>query len=143
MYGALDISVGGLIAQRVRLDVASANTANADATRDANGNLAPFRRRVAFLAQGDPAARTAEGRASGVHVESIGLDPAPFKQRWDPDHPDAQPKGTALAGYVLSPNVDPTIEYLNAMEASRAYEANLAAAEATKTMIAQSLRLIA
>lgn len=143
MYGALDISVSGLIAQRTRLDVASANTANADATRDSAGNLSPFRRRVAFLAPGDPTARGEEGRALGVHVQSIGLDQSPFRKRWDPGHPDAQPAGSTDAGFVLSPNVDPTIEYLNAMEASRAYEANLAAAEATKTMIAQSLRLIA
>lgn len=143
MYGTLDISVSGLIAQRTRLDVASANTANADTTRDAQGNLSPFKRRIAFLAPGDPNARSAEGQSMGVHVQSIGMDEAPFRRRWDPGHPDAQPSGSPDQGYVLTPNVDPTTEYLNALEASRAYEANLAAAEATKTMIAQSLRIIA
>lgn len=142
MYGALDISVSGLIAQRTRLDVASANTANSDATRDAQGNLSPFRRRIAFLSAGDPSARSREGKAMGVHVSQIGQDQGPFRKRLDPTHGDAQKTGPD-AGYVLLPNVDPTIEYLNALEATRAYEANIAAAEATKTMIAQSLRLIA
>jgi flagellar basal body rod protein FlgC len=43
----------------------------------------------------------------------------------------------------MVPDISPVIEQMNAMEAARAYEANLAAAEATKTMMAQALRLVA
>jgi flagellar basal body rod protein FlgC len=35
------------------------------------------------------------------------------------------------------------VEQINAMQATRSYEANVAAAEATKNMMAQALRLIA
>lgn len=143
MYGALDISVSGLIAQRTRMDVIAANLANSDATRDAKGNLSPFRRRVAHFASGDPTARSERARGLGVHVAEIELDMSPFRKQWDPGHPDAQPDGTPDAGYVLLPNVDSTTEQVNSLMAQRAYEANIAAAEATKTMMAQTLRLIA
>ena len=46
-------------------------------------------------------------------------------------------------GNVAMPNIDSTIEMINALEASRAYEANITAAETTKTMMQSSLRLIA
>jgi len=44
---------------------------------------------------------------------------------------------------VPQPNVNPVVEQINALEASRAYEANVVAAEATKSMMAQALRLLA
>jgi flagellar basal-body rod protein FlgC len=46
-------------------------------------------------------------------------------------------------GYVMVPDIDTTMEWVNAMQASRAYEANVAAAETTKSMVAQALRLLA
>ncbi len=143
MYGALDISVSGLVAQRVRMEAISANLAGADATRDASGEINPFRKRFVQISAGDPTARNASGRALGVHVAAIALDDSPPRLRWEPTHKDAYPPGHEHAGYVPKPNIDPTIEQINALEASRAYEANLAAAEATKTMMAQALRLIA
>ena len=53
MYGALDISTSGLVAQRTRLEVISANLANVDSILDAEGNYAPYRRRAAMFAAGD------------------------------------------------------------------------------------------
>jgi flagellar basal-body rod protein FlgC len=43
----------------------------------------------------------------------------------------------------MVPDIDTTMEWVNAMQASRAYEANVAAAETTKSMMSQALRLIA
>ncbi len=143
MYGALDISVSGLTAQRTRLEVIAANIANADAILDPSGQPNPFRRRVAHLAAGDPSSMTREGRAGGVHVAEIGMDDAPFRKVFDPTSEYAFPEGHPDAGYVLFPNIDPMMEQVNALEAARAYEANIAAAEATKTMLGQALRLIA
>ncbi len=138
MYGSLDISVSGMVAQRSRMDVISANLANQGATRNAQGEISPFRRRIAIFMPGDPSSGTSRGREMGVHVSEIRLDDSPFQKRYDPHHPDAGENG-----YVLMPNVNPAIEQVNALETARAYEANVAAAEATKTMLAQALRLIA
>lgn len=142
MYGSLDIPTSGLIAQRTRMATIAANIANAHAILDENGKVNPWRRRMVEFAPGDPSAGSAEARALGVHVADIAIDDAPFKLKWDPGNPHAYTEGPNQ-GYVPEPNVDPVLEQVNALEASRAYEANLASAEALKQMMASALRLIA
>ncbi len=134
MFGALDISASALVAQRTRMEVIAANMANRDAIEDANGNYAPFRRRIAVFAPGDPAT----GKHEGVHISDILLDSSPLRAKWEPGHKHADAKG-----YVYYPNIDPAMEMVNALEATRAYEANITAAEATKSMIQSALRLMA
>lgn len=133
MFGALDIATSGLTAQRTRMNVISANLANVDTTHDADGNYAPFRRRMAIFAPGD--GQRGDG---GVHVREIRLDDAPFRKVYQPGHPDAD-----ADGYVNYPNINPVTEMVNMLEASRAYEANITAAEATKSMMNSALRLLA
>lgn len=142
MYGTLDISVSGLIAQRTRMESIAANIANVHTRHNVNGENVPYRRREVHFAPGDPTAQTELGQTGGVHVAAITLDDAPFNKRWDPTHPDAIKEG-ADAGYVLDSNVNVAFEQVNAVEAARAYEANVVAAEATKAMISQALRMIA
>lgn len=132
MFGALDTSTSGLVAQRTRAQAISANVANRDANFDHNGENIPFKRRIVVFAPGDPAT----GNSQGVHVREIMLDPK-FQLKWDPDHP------AAVNGYIKTTNIDPMMEQVNMLEASRAYEANIAAAEATKSMMQTSLRLLA
>lgn len=116
------------------MEVIAANLANKDSIYDAKGNYSPFRRRVAVFAQGDPAT----GSDAGVHVQNILLDPSPLRKMYEPGHPNADAQG-----YVQYPNIDSSVEMINALEASRAYEANITAAEATKSMMQASLRLLA
>jgi len=142
MYGLLDISTSGMVAQRTRLTAIQANIANRNTILDAQGNVNPYRARRVLFAPGDPTARGAEGRTLGVHVAQIEIDQAPPNYRWDPGNPYAIKEGR-WKDHVPEPNVNPVVEQLNAMEASRAYEANVAAAEASKAMMAQALRLIA
>lgn len=143
MYGNLDISVSGMIAQRTRLETIASNLANKDATRDSAGELNPYRRRFTVFQAGDPTAGTRRAQQLGVHVESIELDMSDFNKRYDPGNPDAQPEGSPDAGYVLLPNVNSVMEQVDALDAQRAYEANVAAAEATKALTATALRLLA
>jgi flagellar basal-body rod protein FlgC len=116
------------------MEVIAANMANRDAVEDANGNYAPFRRRIAVFAPGDPLT----GKEQGVHVSDIMLDTSPLRPKWEPGHKHADAQG-----YVYYPNIDPAMEMVNALEATRAYEANITAAEATKSMIQSALRLMA
>ncbi len=143
MYGGLDISVSGMVAQKTRLDVIASNLANVATILDAEGNPNPFRRKITVFQTGDPNARDPRSQGMGVHVSEILDDSAPFRKKWDPDSPHAKPDGHEDAGYVYYPNVNSVVENINAVDAVRAYEANVMAAEATKTMIAQALRLIA
>ena len=137
MFEALDMGASGLTAQRVRLDTIAGNIANANTTRagtDANGRPLPYRRRFVVFAPGQPH----NAAAPGVRVKEIGLDQSPFSKRFEPGHPDAD-----RDGYVKFPNIDMATEYVNALEASRAYEANVSMMEVSKAMINASLRLIA
>lgn len=142
MYGTLDISTSGMIAQRTRLEVISANIANKDTILDSNLEHNPYRRRHVMFAPGNPAAGTAEGRKLGVQVAEIHIDQDAVRLRFDPTNPYAYTDGPN-AGHVLVPDIDSVTEQINAMEAMRAYEANVVAAEGTKTMMAQTLRLLA
>jgi flagellar basal-body rod protein FlgC len=132
MIRALDISSSALVAQRTRLDVISANIANAEATHQEDGTPIPYRRRYVTFATGD-----GQGRA-GVHVDAVRPDPSPFEKRYDPEHVDADSEG-----WVQLPNVSVTMEYVDAMAASRAYEANTAMMNLTRNMVQQAIRMFA
>lgn len=136
MIGALEISRSALVAQRVRMDVIAGNMANAFTTRQDDGTIEPYRRRFVTLSAGD-----GQGQA-GVHVNSIEADPGEFQLKHDPGHPDAL-RGGPHAGYVRMPNVNVTLEYVDALAASRAYEANLAMMSTSRGMVQQALRLLA
>jgi len=134
MFGSLDISASALVAQRTRLEAISANIAGAQAIEDAGGSYEPFKRRIAVLAQGDPTS----GKSEGVHVREI-LQQASYTEKYEPGNKYADP----VTGMVKYPDISPEVEVINAMAAFRAYEANVTAAEATKSMMQASLRLLA
>ena len=134
MFDALDISSSALTAQRIRMDTIAGNVANANTTRDAAGKPNPYRRRAVVFATGQPN----NPSAPGVHVQEISLDQTAFRKLNQPGHPDADKDGN-----VLFPNVDPAIESVDMLSASRAYEASVTAMDVTKSMLNASLRLIA
>ena len=137
MYNSLDIAVSGMVAQRTRLNTIAANLANQNTILDASGNPNPYQRRFTVFAPGDG------NGGSGVHVQSIEINDAPPKLRWEPNSPFARPEGSPDAGYVYYPDIDPVTEQIDALEAQRAYEANVQAAEAAKSMMAQALSILA
>ena len=55
---------------------------------------------------------------------------------YDPSHPDADENG-----YVRYPNVNTVTEMTNLIDASRAYEANTTAFNASKSMIQAALKI--
>ncbi len=134
MYGSLDISTSALIAQRTRMDVISANVANKTSLFNEAGEYEPYRRRTVLLGTGDPDS----GSKMGVHIAAIEFDQSDLLKKYQPSSPYADDDG-----YVLYPNVNTVIETMNAMEASRSYEANITAIEATKSMMSAALRIIA
>ncbi len=139
MFGSLDISASALTAQRVRIDTIAGNIANAFATEPPDSGKPLYQRRVALFEPGNPAAGE---NAPGVHVAEIVKDDAPARLVRDEFHPHAIQDGPQK-GYVQYPNVDLPTEMINAMEASRAYEANLSVMDVTKSMISAALRIVA
>ncbi|MEC8433393.1 MAG: flagellar basal body rod C-terminal domain-containing protein, partial [Planctomycetota bacterium] len=61
--------------------------------------------------------------------------------RWQPDHPLAIKTGKHK-GYVAYPKVDMNTEFVDALEAVRAYEANVGVMEITKNLGQQTLRIL-
>lgn len=133
---SLDISASALTAQRMRMNVVSENIANADTTRTADGE--PYRRRVVTMGEKPSAFSDALHSATGggVMVTGIVEDASDFEYEYDPSHPDANEQG-----YVAFPNVDETKEIIDMMSATRSYEANVTALNATKSMAIKALEI--
>lgn len=136
MIGSLDITSSALAAQRARMDVIAGNMANAFSTHRDDGTPEPYRRRYVVFEPGTVASGV------GVRVEGVYEDVSDYPLRHDPAHPDAIADGP-LRGYVRMPNVNITLEYVDALEAARAYEANLAMMNLSRGMIQSALRLFA
>ena len=137
---AMGISVDGMDAQRRTQELIASNLANASTTRTVFGE--PYRRKIAVYSEKPMSfAQTlnqAENRLStggGVQVEVVE-DKAPFDKVYNPGHPDADAQG-----YVLMPNVKMSTEYANMVEASKYYEANITAFNATKKMMQDALTI--
>jgi len=132
----LSITASGLIAQRVRLQAISSNMANARSTNSIDGE--PYRRQMpVFQAiKADPFGSALEQQLSRVSVVDVVESQEPFRQVFDPGHPDADEDG-----YVKYPNVDILHEMVDLITTSRSYDANTNVAETTYKMAAQALEL--
>jgi len=140
MIPALDISTSALVAQRIRLDTVSSNLANLTSLeRDANGEMQPYQARYAIF-QTDDSLETRQG-AVGVKVASVQSEQIEPLYRWQPSHPYAIKEGPKR-GYVAYPRINMTAEMVDALVATRAYEANIGAMELSKNMAQQSLRIL-
>src|SRR5699024_421343 len=150
IFDSLNTSASSLTAQRLRMDVASSNISNAQTTRatiDENGEYVPYRRKMVSLQPNGNKFKTllqkakhgvtsGENSTNGVKVSQLLEDDTPFKMVYDPNHPDADE-----IGMVRYPNVDPLKENVDMMSATRAYEANRTALNASKDMLLKALEI--
>jgi flagellar basal-body rod protein FlgC len=136
MFSSLDVSTSGLVAQRARLNAISSNIANMSTTRNERGEPEPYQPR--YVTFQTDTKLTTPGGGAGVKVGSVEHSTEPPKMKYEPGHPDADAQG-----YVRFPAVDMTSEFVDALEATRAYEANIGVIEVTKNMTQESLRIIA
>jgi flagellar basal-body rod protein FlgC len=136
MLSALDISTSALVAQRTRLAAIANNVANLSTTRNHLGEPEAYQPRFVVF-QTDEKLAGAVG-AAGVKVASVEIADVEPRWKYEPGHPDAN-----ASGYVAYPNIDLMTEFTDALEATRAYEANIGVIEVTKDMTQQSLRIVA
>jgi len=138
LFGILDISASALLAQRQRAEVVTSNLANAESD-SANPASVYRRKEVVFGAENMPFAQSLENasNAQGVAVEGVVTDGSPLVRRYEPGSPNADAQG-----YVNYPNINPAQEMTDLMEAVRSYQLNISAAQATKSMIQQTLTLL-
>jgi len=140
MLSALDISTSGLVAQRTRLNAIASNIANISTINDENGEGVPYKARHVLFETNDE--YTTSYGASGVKVADVRQDESDPVYRYQPDHPLAIKSGDKK-GYVAYPNVNLNHEFVDALNATRSYEANIGVIEVTKDMAGQTLRILA
>ena len=136
MFSAFDVSTSALVAQRTRLDVISSNLANMSTTRNEKGEAVPYTPRYVTF-ETDVELET-NGGGNGVKVASIEYSTSQPSMKYEPGHPDAN-----ADGYVAYPDIDMTTEFVDALEATRAYEANIGVIEITKDLGQQTLQILA
>ncbi|MCM3693275.1 flagellar basal body rod protein FlgC [Neobacillus niacini] len=142
IFQSLATSGSALTAHRLKLDVVSSNIANANTTRGefVNGEWIPYRRKMVELETKQAALFDSflqkEMNLGGVRVNRIVEDSTPFRPVFDPTNPDSNEQG-----YVMMPNVDITKEMVDLMSTSRAYEANITAFNAGKSMMEKALTI--
>jgi flagellar basal-body rod protein FlgC len=140
LFSTIKISGTGTCAQRIRMDTIASNLTNVNSTRTPEGG--PYKRKVPIFEEvfqemlaeeRDPRQDTFNG------VAVAGIVPAQkcFKQVYDPGHPDADERG-----YVTVPNINPMEEMVSLIDASRAYEANLATIRNTRKIISDTLGIL-
>ena len=145
MFTAFDISATGMTAERYRMDIIAQNVANAETTRTEDGT--PYRRKVVVFEEKSPhpthfhaILQKANENYTGKGVKVTGV----YEDTWtegnmvyDPSHPDADENG-----YVTYPNVSIITEMTNLIDASRAYQANATALDASKNIATTGLNLL-
>lgn len=135
------ISASGLRASRTWLNVISANLANINTTKTADGK--PYERRTVIY-ESVPSRESFDEVLDGVFeedlqkvkVSAIVSDERGFKEVYDPGHPDADDQGV-----VQMPNINTVEEMVNLVMASRSYEANLAAMNTSKQLALKAIEI--
>ena len=142
LFQSFDISASGMTAERFRTDIIAQNIANVNTTRTEDGT--PYRRKVVTFAEkrATPFQEMFEEqyrkfKGTGVKVTSVKEDTtSDYIMEYDPAHPDADENG-----YVDLPNINVVEEMVGMVSASKAYQANAAAAENVKTMIQSAMNI--
>ncbi|MCL2767057.1 MAG: flagellar basal body rod protein FlgC [Peptococcaceae bacterium] len=136
------ISGTGLTAERLRLDLIANNIANMNSTgRPDDPDNQPYRRKIPVFAQilqkeVFPGHVIPRYQGAGVRVTRVLDDTYPPRLVYEPGHPHADGRG-----YVAYPNINVVNEMLNMITASRAYEANVTALNASKDMALRALEI--
>ena len=142
IFQSFNISATGMTAQRFRTDIIAENIANVNTTSTESGG--PYRRKIVTFQEKDVtpfsqyfsySKNSAVG--NGVKVAKVTEDyETDFIKEYDPANPDADENG-----YVSYPNVNTVTEMTNLIDATRAYEANATAFEASKNMALTALSI--
>ena len=141
LFSSMRVSSSGIDAQTKRMNTISSNIANAETTRTAQGG--PYRRKDPIIAAqtdresfGEILRNEMDEHVMGVQVVEIAEDNRPPRLVYDPYHPDANKDG-----YVAMPNINPVEELANMISTERAFEANITALNAAKSMAHKSLEI--
>jgi len=139
-FSSFDISASGMAVEKMRLDIMALNLANANSTRrlDGRGVYQPLSVISAARQSSFEGEMAKNGFPQLLGAEIVDIRPVNTEPKlvFDPNHPDANDKG-----YVSYPNINPVSEMVTLIEATRAYEANVKAMNAAKSMALRALEI--
>ena len=135
------VSGSGLSANRMRMNTISSNIANVNTTRTPEGG--PYRRKdIVFESMpdtrnfGEIVTSLPDKNVQRVQVTDVLVDRKAPLLKYEPDHVDANQDG-----YVAYPNINLMEEMANMIQATRSYEANVSAMQASKDMAMSALEI--
>lgn len=131
---AFAIGAAGMDIEKARADLAALNLANANSTRGPDGQ--PYRRATLAVASGSFSAHMKDMRQTMPRALGPVHSGAPPRMVHEPGHPQANGQG-----YVAYPNITPLDEMLTIMQASRAYQSNVSAISAARSMAMKALEI--
>ncbi|KFZ36919.1 flagellar basal body rod protein FlgC [Shewanella mangrovi] len=136
LYNIFNIAGSGMSAQSVRLNTTASNIANADSVASSVDKTYKARHPVfeAELARATNGQQQSESYS--VKVQGIVESDKPLLKEYSPGHPLAD-----ADGYIYKPNVNVVEEMADMISASQSYQMNVQVADATKSMLQQTLRL--
>jgi len=148
-FDGYNIATSGMSAQRTRINVVSANIANAQTTHSTDGGpykkqnvvfqemLLSEKEKLSASPTQDKDNQLPNKNLSGVGIKQIVESKEEPIMKFEPDHPDANDDG-----YVAYPNINPVIEMVDLIEAMRSYEANVSAFTTHKTIDTKTLEIL-
>ena len=142
LFQSFNISASGMTAERYRTDIIAQNIANVNTTSTKDGT--PYRRKIVTFSEKNVTPFSEIYTSSkdrtigdGVKVSKVTEDyETELVLKYDPSNPDADENG-----YVSYPNVNTVTEMTNLIDATRSYEANATAFDASKSMAQAGLQI--
>ena len=133
---ASSISSSGLKAEKLRMEIAANNIANAQSTSPDGKNL--YRRKIAVFESvlKDQLNLNSESSLGGVKVKEVAVSSKDPVEIYNPAHPHANKEGM-----LKKPNISPLEEMVDMMTATRAYETNLSLMKQSKKMAEKMIKL--
>lgn len=148
-FDGYNVATSGMSAQRTRINVVSANIANAKTTHTLDGG--PYKKQEVVFEDillnqtkktNSNDVETTNSASSDVSLRGVGVksilqsDAKPI-MKYEPAHPDANEEG-----YVAYPDINPVVEMVDLIEAMRSYEANVSAFSTHKNIDSKTLDIL-
>ena len=140
-FTAFEISKSGLLAEKLRMDIVALNISNANSIMGNRESV--YKPMTVYTA---PKTDTSllnnfdsylkYQRMLGVDIVSVESMETRVQQVFDPDNPYADANG-----YTFRPDINPASEMIGMINSLRAYQANVKAISAAKSMAEEALRI--
>lgn len=144
-FDGYNVATSGMSAQRTRINIVSANIANAQTTHTKDGG--PYKKQNVVFEEmlleaqkgqklDNPDIKN-EAALRGVGIKTVIESKDKPVMKYEPNHPDANKDG-----YVAYPNINPVVEMVDLIEAMRSYEANVSAFQTHRQIDIKTLDIL-